>query len=266
MTTTFNEVEHPRAAAGAPGGGQFTTKPGGAESLVTLDAGSRPRLGDELAYNMPIVVGADGAVSPAPGLTPPQFVSGSICEGDTFNWEPVRRELSPSGTTGSAWRSDSEVIDPALEEHLWNHPGTYVTVPAQWDRHASSPEGGGRGETHGWGLFRKIDPPTPPESSRYVQIDSWQRKEMLAQIGGRNILGISGGRVTDIPTGIELPVSNGYLVRIHLTIGDDYTVERVLRRGDKEWVKGSKDRVYCDAVSEQAYRASCFRSYDETEW
>lgn len=36
--TTFHEVDHPRAAAGAPGGGQFAAKPGGAESSVVLDA------------------------------------------------------------------------------------------------------------------------------------------------------------------------------------------------------------------------------------
>lgn len=93
------------------------------------------------------------------------------------------------------------------------------------------------------------------------------RKEILRQIGAGTILGISGGRVAPIDTGIELPVSNGYRVRVEYNEGwDDYTVTRVLKRGDKEFIKGQVEHVYCDQVSQMAYRAGMFRSWDEQEW
>lgn len=97
-------------------------------------------------------------------------------------------------------------------------------------------------------------------------IDVAQRADIARQIGRMNILSISGGRVIGIANGIELPVSNGYHVRIELTAGDDYTVSRIFKRGAKEFVKGQRERVYCDEVGEIAYRAGMFRSYDENEW
>lgn len=99
-----------------------------------------------------------------------------------------------------------------------------------------------------------------------MQITGEERRAIRDQIGMMNILSISGGRIRAIENGIELPVSNGYSVRVELTAGDDYTVSRIFRRGAKEWVKGSRDRVYCDEVSEAAYFAGMFRSYDENEW
>jgi hypothetical protein len=93
-----------------------------------------------------------------------------------------------------------------------------------------------------------------------------ERREILRQVGTGNILSISGGRVTALPDGIELPVSSGYRVRVHLTPMDDYTVERVLVRGRKEFAKGTKTGIYADQVGEQAYRAGMFRSYDANEW
>jgi hypothetical protein len=93
-----------------------------------------------------------------------------------------------------------------------------------------------------------------------------QRGEIRAQIGHMNILSISGGRVIALPDGIELPVSNGYRVRVRLTAADDYTVERVLTRGGRDFPHGKREGVYCDTVSETAYRAGMFRSYDDNEW
>lgn len=93
-----------------------------------------------------------------------------------------------------------------------------------------------------------------------------QRQEIAQQVGRMNILFISGGRVTPIENGIELPVSNGYRVRIELTPMDDYTVSRIFKRGGKEFLKGLRERVYFDEVGEIAYRAGMFRSYDETTW
>ncbi len=96
-------------------------------------------------------------------------------------------------------------------------------------------------------------------------IEPDQRRDIARQIGV-NILLISGGRVKPIADGIELPVGSGYTVRVQLTGADDYTVSRVFKRAGKEWVKGQRERVYADEVSEVAYYASCYRSYDETEW
>lgn len=92
---------------------------------------------------------------------------------------------------------------------------------------------------------------------------------LLDQIGRRNVLGISGGRVgVWKPNGetveVELPVSRGYLVRITLAWDDTYTVERVLRRRPKgqtskqDTIKGRVSGVYCDNISEVVYNASCY--------
>jgi hypothetical protein len=89
---------------------------------------------------------------------------------------------------------------------------------------------------------------------------------LLHQIGRRNILAISGGRIITRETGLTLPVSNGYSVTVDLAAGDTYTVRRIFKRGAKTWVKGERTNVYCDEVSEAAYYASCFRSYDAAEW
>lgn len=81
------------------------------------------------------------------------------------------------------------------------------------------------------------------------------RSEIARQIGRLNILSISGGRVVAHENGIELPVSNGYRVRIELAPDDTYTVSRIFKRAGKEWVKGQRKGVYFDEVSEAAYYA-----------
>ena len=99
-----------------------------------------------------------------------------------------------------------------------------------------------------------------------LKVDGDQRREMLAQIGRMNLLAISGGRVTPIESGIELPVGSGYRVRVELTAMDYYEVSRVFKRGGKEYIKGVRHDVDCFQLSEAAYFASCFRSYSEDEW
>lgn len=97
-------------------------------------------------------------------------------------------------------------------------------------------------------------------------MDNEQRKEIVRQIGC-NIWAISGGRVVAIDNGIEMNAGGGgYHVRVVLDASDTYTVSRVFKRAGKEFPKGSRSDVYCDEVSEVAYYASCFRSYDENEW
>lgn len=108
--------------------------------------------------------------------------------------------------------------------------------------------------------------PAGKGSEMLVKADAGVRKQMLDQIGRMNLLAISGGRVKPIEHGVELPVGSGYSVRVELNALDYYEVSRVYRRGGKEWVKGHRSDVDCFQLSEVAYYASCFRSYDEGEW
>lgn len=96
-------------------------------------------------------------------------------------------------------------------------------------------------------------------------MENAQRQEIIRQIGKMNILAISGGRVTAIEDGIELPISNGYKVRVILTPSDTYRVERVFVRAGKVTPKGHCDDVYCDEIGEVAYYASCYRN-DNGQW
>ena len=99
-----------------------------------------------------------------------------------------------------------------------------------------------------------------------IKVDGDQRREMLRQIDRMTLLAISGGRVKPIESGIELPVGSGYSVRVELTAMDYYEVSRVFKRGGKEFVKGVRSEVDCFELSEAAYFASCFRSYDADVW
>lgn len=97
-------------------------------------------------------------------------------------------------------------------------------------------------------------------------MDNTQRQEMAAQIGRMTLFAISGGRIHPLEDGIRLPVGNGYKVDIHLTAGDDYTVERVFVRNGVITSHGAETHVYCDELSDTAYRASCFRNDDAVYW
>lgn len=83
---------------------------------------------------------------------------------------------------------------------------------------------------------------------------------LRSQIGRMNILAISGGRVEHRPTGVTLPVSNGYSVTVDLDASDTYTVRRVFTRSGVAKVFGEVTYVYAEDVGEQAYQASSFRS------
>lgn len=87
----------------------------------------------------------------------------------------------------------------------------------------------------------------------------------MGQIGVGNYLAISGGRYkTPHCNGqcmaLELPVGQGYTVRVTLAANDTYTVQRIMRRGDKTWVKGTITDVYAEDLGETAYVASCYRN------
>lgn len=80
-------------------------------------------------------------------------------------------------------------------------------------------------------------------------------------------MAISGGRWQSAGTSaIDLPCGSGYRVRIVLAADDTYTVQRwFFRDGVGHW-HGEVSEVYCDEVSETAYYASCYRSYDDEQW
>ena len=86
-------------------------------------------------------------------------------------------------------------------------------------------------------------------------------RTMEQQIGRRNILAISGGRVnrTDYTT-LSFPVSSGSTVEVEYVEGRDlYTVRRVFTRGTKRWIKGEMTHIYGEDLGEIAYQASCYR-------
>lgn len=80
--------------------------------------------------------------------------------------------------------------------------------------------------------------------------------ELIGQIRRGDLLAISGGVVLPRETGVTLPVAAGYQVTIDLAADDTYTVRRT-RAGA---VLGEESTVYCDQVSDSAYRASCFHN------
>lgn len=85
---------------------------------------------------------------------------------------------------------------------------------------------------------------------------------LLAQLGRRNVLAISGGRVGVRRTGITLPVSSGYSVTVDLAGNDTYTVRRIFTRAGRTWIKGERADVYCEQVGEVAYKASCYKNVE----
>lgn len=98
-----------------------------------------------------------------------------------------------------------------------------------------------------------------------------ERQVIRRQIGNTNLLAISGGRILALRDGIEMPVSKGYSVRVHLDLASGtHTVERIFAHrvngAREEWVKGRKYGVSSDDLGEEAFRASCYVSYREDEW
>jgi hypothetical protein len=80
----------------------------------------------------------------------------------------------------------------------------------------------------------------------------------LHQIGGMNVLAISGGRRGRDGEDLILPVAHGYRVRVHLAGNDTYTVTREFVRAGKVSVKGLATDVYAEELGETCYRACCY--------
>ena len=91
-------------------------------------------------------------------------------------------------------------------------------------------------------------------------------RTIVQQIGRMNIFAISGGRVLDSGHGVILPVSSGYKVVVDLMAGDTYRVRRLRIVGTKVRLYGERTNVYCDELSEVAYYAGMYKSYDADEW
>jgi hypothetical protein len=84
-------------------------------------------------------------------------------------------------------------------------------------------------------------------------------QQTMQQIGLGTTLTVSGGRWqrvwnTGEVVGVELPVSQGYKVRVLLDWNDTYTVQRVWR--DK--VKGEEAGIYFDELSKKVYNAGMY--------
>ena len=95
-------------------------------------------------------------------------------------------------------------------------------------------------------------------------------REILSQIGFMTVCGISGGKWSAIRDsegeviGISLPNSTNRTVEVTLSFMDTYTVRRYRnivrgeRRGD-DIVEYEATDVYCDQISDIAYKASCWQ-------
>lgn len=82
---------------------------------------------------------------------------------------------------------------------------------------------------------------------------------LFRQIGGMNVLAISGGRFQHLnDSTVELPVSNGYYVEVELAGNDTYTVRQVFKRSGKCYIKSEVTDVYASEIGEVAYQASCY--------
>jgi hypothetical protein len=108
-------------------------------------------------------------------------------------------------------------------------------------------------------------------NDHFIECDGDMRRQMVEQIG-RNIYAISGGRVIGIEHGIKLPNAHGYSVTVELNGNDTYVVRRLFTRKPKgelmpvTYLHGEAREVGCERVSEVAYYASCYVSYDAQEW
>ena len=92
------------------------------------------------------------------------------------------------------------------------------------------------------------------------QVTGQQRQTILDQLGRMNRMAIDGLRpATPTWRGVELTCGYGYRVRIELAPNDTYTVQRILKRGAREFVKGEQTDVHWPELPEVAYRAGMFR-------
>lgn len=120
-------------------------------------------------------------------------------------------------------------------------------------------------------MTTKTHPVLDTTNDTFRRVDAEMRQMMVQQIG-RNIYAISGGRVVGTKHGILLPNAYGYAVTVDLDADDTYVVRRTFTRKPKgelvpvTYLHGERKNVYCDELSEVAYFASCYVSYDAQEW
>jgi hypothetical protein len=111
---------------------------------------------------------------------------------------------------------------------------------------------------------------TTNDAQRFIECDGDMRRTMVSQIDRMTLFSISGGRVVATQYGIKLPVSSGMAVEVLLANDDTYVVRRTFTRKQAgipvTFDHGERTNVYCDDLSEVCYYASCYKSYDATEW
>lgn len=95
------------------------------------------------------------------------------------------------------------------------------------------------------------------EHGQGTTIDAYVARE---QIGIRDMLAISGGRMSVFQSSIMLPVRAGYWVVVTLTPADEYKVQGIFIRSGKITVKSTFEGIYAENVGFVAYQASCFEN------
>lgn len=267
----FSEGGVTRRPKGRPGGGQFTGhKHDEPEDELTGEFPDEPRPVTSLGREVAEVRAALGMAPPAAGEgngTPRDAAAGYQEQREWLKGKPLtearhaletrRATLEPGEYNDAGTQATRDYIEE-LEEND-ERPVTDLTalegktlrgLPVSRLIAASRRLGAGPGDG-----FRETGPD--------------QRREIVRQIGDQpfgNLAAISGHRVIPLPDGVELPVSNGYSVKVRLAGNDTYTVQRVFTRAGKEVVKGERTDVYCEDVGQAAYYASCFRSHSPEEW
>lgn len=118
----------------------------------------------------------------------------------------------------------------------------------------------------------KQHPVLDTSNDHFRRVDGEMRLMMVHQIARMTLFAISGGRVVPIEHGIKLPNAHGYAVTIELDGDDTYVVRRTFTRKPKgellpvTYLHGEARGVGCERLSEVAYMASCYVSYDAQEW
>lgn len=95
------------------------------------------------------------------------------------------------------------------------------------------------------------------EHGQGTTIDAYVLRD---QIGVRDMLAISGGRMSIFQSSVMLPVRAGYWVVITLTPADEYKVQGIFIRAGKITVKSTFEGIYAENVGFVAYQASCFEN------
>lgn len=114
---------------------QHGTRAAGQANAAALSASARPTstavlerpsLNDAMEFDSAYYVTAQGTVEHADGEYAPSFIDD---ECDDPDWEPLSGFTGQHGYNGPVMHQ-SEYIGGALEQYMWDNPGTYAIVEA----------------------------------------------------------------------------------------------------------------------------------------